>query len=533
MKDGSAKRDLRNFYITIAVLLPLFVVAYWVPIKAIVRVWATDGDYSYGFLVPLISAYLFWDMRHKLNEITFKNNWGIFPLLLILVLASVYAILGSSGNVSRPLVPILLILFLVFCLGIAFVREFLVPLGFLIFMVPLPAYLDRTIGVFLKHISSQLGGQLLRLMGMSVFVSGNIIDLGVTKLQVVDACSGLRFVFPLVALGVVYAYFFERVRWKQIVCVVSTIPIAILTNIIRISITGILTYKYGLKMAEGFFHAFSGWAIFMVAFFFLFLEGRILRFFPPRSTPKLEKHSRIKDGKSETGRWIGRNKALWISGIILIIVWLLSFNTGALPPVKISGGIKSFPLKFGDWEGTEQALDPEIVAKSGAEESFSAMYSNDRKEVVSLYIGFRSSAFLENENFFHSPTVCLPAAGWKEKQISTHIVKGLPKFGDLKVTEMVIENMGATELVYFWFQTKDHATHRKDINRFHLALHAIRKDNTYDLFIRLITPIGQVRRNNGIDSRQLKRAQERLDRFARDMMGTLLVFLLERQAPGQ
>ncbi|HDM78449.1 MAG TPA: exosortase/archaeosortase family protein, partial [Deltaproteobacteria bacterium] len=156
MKDGSAKRDLRNFYITIAVLLPLFVVAYWVPIKAIVRVWATDGDYSYGFLVPLISAYLFWDMRHKLKEITFKNNWGIFPLLLILVLASVYAILGSSGNVSRPLVPILLILFLVFCLGIAFVREFLVPLGFLIFMVPLPAYLDRTIGVFLKHISSQL-----------------------------------------------------------------------------------------------------------------------------------------------------------------------------------------------------------------------------------------------------------------------------------------------------------------------------------------------------------------------------------------
>ncbi len=509
-----AKRIPRKVFLTAGILLPLFIFAYWIPLKATVKVWLTNGDYSYGFLIPVISAYMFWDMREKLKEVTFKNNWIVLPILLLFVALSVYAILGSSGNVSRPLVPILLILFAAFCLGTQFVKKFAIPLIFLVFMVPLPAYLDRTIGVFLKNISSHLGGQLLRLMGMSVYVSGNIIDLGITKLQVVDACSGLRFLYPLIALGVLYAYFFERVRWKQIVCVLSTIPIAIITNVIRIAITGILTYRYGPKMAEGFFHSFSGWAIFMVAFLLLFAEGRLLRLFPPKSNTVACKTA--KEGDSVHGQWIGGNKALVVSALILLAVAVLTLNTSALPPVKLKKGIGYFPLEIDSWKGKREQVDPEIIARSGAEEAFSGIYSRNGS-TVSVYIGYRSSAFLENENFFHSPTVCLPASGWKELKVAKHVVKHVPKFGNLEVTEMVVEYLGKENVVYFWFQTKDKATYNKNINRFHLAMHAVHKDNTYDLFLRVITPVEA--------GESIKDAEKRLDSFVPEMLKTLLTFI--------
>ena len=133
-------------------------------------------------------------------------------------------------------------------------------------MVPVPAVLERTIGVFLKSVSSKMGGALIGLAGVSVHVSGNIIDIGATQLQVVDACSGLRYLFPLIALGILYAYFFEKVLWKRVVCVLATIPLAILMNALRIGITGILAKYLGVATAQGFFHGFSGWLMFVAAF---------------------------------------------------------------------------------------------------------------------------------------------------------------------------------------------------------------------------------------------------------------------------
>ena len=132
-------------------------------------------------------------------------------------------------------------------------------------------------------------------------------------------------------------------------------------------------------------------------------------------------------------------------------------------------------------------------------------------------MGYRSTAFLENENFFHSPTVCLPGSGWKTKKKSTHTITNVPRFGTLTVTEMVVEFMGTTQPGYFWFQTEDKVTHDKNINRFHLALHAIRQDNTYDLFIRPITPIKPVE--------TIAEAETRMDSFVREAMAALLRFL--------
>lgn len=503
-------------------LILFFIFAYYLPLKGIVETWWKNEDYSYGFLIPVVSAYLFWDQRDRLRGINARTSWIVLPALLLFVALSIYGILGSSPYISWTSVPILVILFAAFAFGITLTWKSILPLGFLIFMIPLPAVVDRTLGVFLKHVSSVLGGEFLQALGISVHVSGNVIDLGVTQLQVVDACSGLRFLFPLFALGVLYAYFFERVWWKRVVSVLATIPIAIFTNALRIGITGLLTLRFGTKVAEGFFHGFSGWVIFMVAFGFLFLFGKLLALFPPqnpyRKTPSASPPS-VDSSLPRFGKSV--NPGFFVSVFLLIVVAALGLSTRKLPPIQIRGGIESFPLSFNGWSGRSEYVDPEIVAQSGADQSFAGLYTTGSGENVSLYFGYRATAFLEEENFFHTPSICMPTGGRTIVEETTRAISGVPGFPNLRVTKIIMEYMGTRDLVYFWFQTKTRATHDKDINRFHLALHALQRDNTYDFLIRTITPIGK--------DESVEQAEATLDRFVRDMMATLLTFMEQRQ----
>lgn len=518
--DAPCAIRLKYHYYWAGVLTLAFIAAYWIPLKGIVHTWTTNDDYSYGYLIPAISVYLFWDMRFKFKGLNPQPSWSALPLLVIFVLISIYGILGSSGNIARPAVPVLYILLVTFVFGYRTVKRFALPLGILIFIVPLPAFLDRTFGLFLKSVSSQLGGWLIRMSGLSVHVSGNVIELAVTQLQVVDACSGLRFVFPLVALGIVYAYFFEKIRWKQMVCVAATVPIAILTNGLRIGITGILTHHISPEMAKGFFHDFSGWAVFMTAFVFLFAMGRLLRLFPSRDTAQPGLAYPLPPERQTDARAKGQTTYASLVCLLLIaVVGAFSMTTVTLPPVNLANGISSFPRSFEGWNGTPRPIDPLIIDESGAEEAFYADYRDRQNKSVSLYIGYRSTPFLENINFFHSPTVCLPASGWKNRGTSTRVIPDVPPYGALTVTRMLIEQMGVRQLVYFWFQTKKWATHSKTINRFHLTLHAIRRDNTHDLFLRTITPIHP--------DESLDEAEMRMDNFVRGTLKTLDRFISE------
>lgn len=513
-----------------SVLFVLFIIAYWVPLRAIVMTWYNNEDYSYGFLIPLISAYFFWEQRKEINKTVLKSSWKVLPVLIFFVLLSLYGILGSSGNISMPAIPILIILFTGFCFGIDALKRLVLPLGFLVFMIPVPPVIERHLGIFLKAISSRMGGTIINIFNIPVHVTGNVIDLGVTQLQVVDACSGMRYLFALLALGVVYANFFERAMWKRVVVVLSTLPIAVITNGLRIGITGILTDKYGARVAEGFFHGFSGWTLFMAAFAFLFVIGRMLAFFPPKSS--LRKGGKDNPGNDGTTGKDNKtvvhdniNHAFYTAIGILVVVGLLSMSTKALPAVMIKDGLSKFPVEFAEWQGRSKLVDPEIIIASGAEESYSGNYKGSTGKAISLYIGYRSTAFLANENFFHSPTVCLPASGMQTVEETTRIIDNVPQFGRLKVSRLVMEHMGNRQLVYFWFQTKDKATHDKNVNRFHLALHAIKRDNTHDLFIRPITPV--------YPGEKVEDAEKRMDRFVREMMAALLQFLKERQYVGR
>ena len=502
-----------------AALSLFFLIAYWAPLRGLWHVWTTNEDYSYGPLIPLVSLYLIWDRRAELSRLHPAGCWRFFLPLCAMLALSLYGVLGSSGNIALPSLPVLTFLLTGFCFGPALARRLLLPLGFLIFMVPVPAVLERTLGLYLKSVSTQLGAQVVRACGIPVFVSGNLIDLGVIQLQVVDACNGLRYLFPLIALGVLYAARFERASWKRLVLVVATVPIAVLINGLRIGVTGVLANSFGKEAAEGFFHDFTGWALFLVAFASLALTGRLLTLFAPRAGKGGGSLPAAPPEPAPPAAGSGRG-SLAAALLLLAAVAGLTWSTGSLPPLRLKGGMAAFPVQLGQWRGTAIGVDPASVGLSGAEDAFGASYLPPGGEAVSLYLGYRGSAFLENENFFHSPTVCLPGNGLKVVDTRARSIAADPVWGVLKVTEMVVEAEGSRMIVYFWFHTKSRESGDKDLNRFHLTLHALSRDNTYDMFLRPITYLAP--------GESVRSGEERLDRFARQLSVSTRDFVREQ-----
>ena len=505
-----------------SVLGAVFLLAYFGVLKGLFDTWYNNEDYSYGFLIPLVAAYLIWEKKGQLKSIRVSSNWMGAPFFFFFLLVSIYGMLGSSPSAVRPAIPFMLLAIVLFCFGKSALKAVWFPLFFLVFMIPLPTVVQTGIGVPLKLLSTKLGAVLLHLFGVSVFVQGNVIDLGVTQLQVVDACSGLRYILPLLALGVLFAYFFEKTKWKQVALVIFTIPVSVITNGIRIGATGILAQKYGSGMAEGFFHDFSGWVVFMFAFALLFGFMFLLKLFA-KPAPEAPENRISEEGLESVRTRTFSLIPIVICSCFLVAVAVAGYSVGALPKIALKGGFSNFPMTIGQSVGEREPIDPEIIALSGAEEAFSAVFRSVRSTDISLYIGYRGSPFGENNNFFHSPNICLPSSGWTTLNMVKHTVQGVPRFGSIVVTEMVIEQLGRKQLVYYWFQTKNRSSHDVNINRFHLALHALKRDNTYDIFIRPITPL--------LSNETVGDAEKRMDEFARETLKVLLQFL-DRQDVG-
>ena len=515
---------LRKEFLLLSILVASFIICYGKTISGLFNIWISNDDYSYALAIPFVSGFIIWQRREAIANAPVTVSWiGGFILVLFMII-SLYGILGSSPSAVRPAIPLTILTLTLFCFGKTMFRVLVFPLSLLVFMIPLPTVLQTGIAVPLQNISTDIGEIILRLFGVSVFVEGNVIDLGVIQLQVVEACSGLRYILPLLALGVVFVYFFEHVRWKQIVLILSTIPTAILSNALRIAITGYLAQNYNLQLAEGFFHGFSGWLIFVFALFMMFIFYFALRFFFPdhSRSDRLEPNLKRPNPQASPAHHI---IAVVIASAFLLVIGALSHATAALPQIRIQNGFTQFPLKIDGWQGRVETIDAKIIELSGAEDAFNGIYRSQTGDIVSLYIGYRGSPFVESENFFHSPSVCLPSLGWITRSISNHEISDVPEFGQIVVRKMLIEKMGYRQLVYYWFQTKNRVSSNVNLNRYHLMNHALRKDNTYDLFIRPMTLLkpGETEKD----------ATERLDRFVRKVTGILIDFLASNQVVDQ
>jgi len=233
----------------------LIVAVYWSSLTYMVGLWENE-DFNYCYFVPVIVGYLIWEQRASYVAMKQSVDYrGLLPVLLGLVLFWLGE-LGGEYTIQFMSLWLLVVGLLWIEQGGARLKKILVPLVFGIAMFPLPSMLASSLTLKLKLISSWLGVTMLHWYGMSAYREGNLIDLGFTRLQVVDACSGLRFFFPLLLLGMLLAYYFRDRLWKRAVLALSAIPISILTNGLRIALVGVMYPFFGPKVAEGFFTIF-------------------------------------------------------------------------------------------------------------------------------------------------------------------------------------------------------------------------------------------------------------------------------------
>lgn len=262
--------------VSVVVISGLVVGLYHEVFARLVAQWYEDPDYSHGFLVPLVSAYLVWERRGILARVgVTPSAWGIGVLavgLLMLLLGS----LGAELYLQRSSFLIVISGLVLLLLGHAFLRTVAFPIAFLFFMIPLPTIVMNELAFPLQLFAAKTAAFCLFNFGIPMLREGNLIVLSGTTLEVAEACSGLRSLQALLALGVFYAYFSQPVMWKRWVLVILSIPIAIIANAFRVTGTGVLAHNWGPEAAEGFYHTFSGWLIFVLAFVLLLLCDAIL-----------------------------------------------------------------------------------------------------------------------------------------------------------------------------------------------------------------------------------------------------------------
>lgn len=258
-------------------LVILLAVIYSKIFEGMLYDWNNDPNYSHGFLVPLISVYFVFERRQELNHSFISpSNWGL-PIILFSLLLLIVGTAGTEYFTQRSSFVFLVAGIVIFLLGRRVFQILALPIGFLLFMVPLPYILYDALAFPLKLLVAKVSVASLKAMSIIVLREGNIIMFPDLTLEVADACSGLRSLVSLLALAVAFAFMTQKTAGKRLILIVMALPIAIVTNMFRVIMTGVLARYYGASAAEGFFHEFAGLAVFGLAMLLLILFGALLR----------------------------------------------------------------------------------------------------------------------------------------------------------------------------------------------------------------------------------------------------------------
>jgi exosortase len=233
--------------------------------SSLVRQWASDDDYSHGFFVLPLALYFCWERRHLLQRSPIRPSVFGLALLTLSLFVFLAGVLGAELFLTRVSLLGVLGGAVLFIWGRDHFRTVLFPLAFLLLMIPLPAIIFNQLAFPLQLLASRLGETVIAAAGIPVLREGNVLHLASTNLEVAEACSGIRSLVSLLMLGLVLGYFTEERKTGRVILALSTVPIAIVANAARVAGTGLASHWFGPAAAEGFFHGFSGWLVFLVA----------------------------------------------------------------------------------------------------------------------------------------------------------------------------------------------------------------------------------------------------------------------------
>lgn len=259
--------------------LALGILVGWIYYSILLRLvhqWWQDPNFSHGFFVPAFSLFVLWRNRSKLAALPHRPSWWGLPIIALALGILVLGDLGAELFVSRFSLLLVLAGLIVLFLGWNYFRAVLFPWAFLILMIPLPAIVFNQITFPLQILASKIAAKALPVCGVPVLREGNVINLPAMALEVAEACSGIRSLVSLLTLAVIYGYLMETRVWVRVALAVASLPIVVAANSLRIVGTGLLVQYWNPDKAEGFFHLFSGWLIFVASLTMLYLVHKLL-----------------------------------------------------------------------------------------------------------------------------------------------------------------------------------------------------------------------------------------------------------------
>ncbi len=494
------------------------VALFWIGFEALGVAWATP-EYSHGPLIPILSLYLFLRQLRAADPVTapVTDRW---PGFLVVLAALVVAMIGNLARIP-DIVTYAMILWTFGVLLIAFGwrhgRQFWPPIVHLVFMLPLPAFVYWQLSIQLQFLSSEIGVWFIQLMGISVYLDGNIIDLGIYKLHVAEACSGLRYLFPVMSFSYIFAVLYQGPTWHKAVLLLSAAPITILMNSFRIGVIGVMVDSFGIEHAEGFLHVFEGWVIFIACIVLLFTLAWLLK------TLARDKRS-LADALDLDTTGLGAVAARILKIRPSAALAAAALTTAALAaawhltPERAAADIQRtplllFPEQLGDWRaGPAKRLEPEIEQILAADDYLSIAFDkSDGGPPVDMFVAWYRKQ--TEGSGIHSPEVCIPAGGWeiaKIKQIEMVVETTDGQSVPVRLNRAVIQKGLSEQLVYFWYDQRGRKMASDYLAKAVTVLDAVTVGRTDGALLRLITPITR------------GEAEEDADRRLRDFMAKSL-----------
>jgi exosortase D (VPLPA-CTERM-specific) len=516
---GAVKNALWLRVLPLLAVLGALMYAFREGLLLMVSWWERMPEYNHGYLIPVVAAYLLLLCAEKYRQVKPVRAWSglfvaVFGLLLLVLgeLSAVYTIIQYGFLIA-------LTGLIVTAIGWRATLIIWTPLVYLFFMIPLPDFLYKNLSAELQLLSSEFGVAFLRLVGVSVYLEGNVIDLGVFQLQVAEACSGLRYLFPLMSFGFLCACLFKGKVWQKVFIFLSTIPITILMNSFRIAVIGILVDNYGISMARGFLHDFEGWFIFMACVGLLMMEMTIFALF---SKKKLAEIFDVQlPPLSDFAAFLPSARPSPVWAVIVVVVLGTSLATMGFQEreefIPETESFSTFPLRVNEWRGEEQAIEQVYLDQLQLDDYLMARYARpDDSANIEIYVAYYESQ--RKGASVHSPRACLPGGGWEIVDFDQYAVPDTGPDGDgLNVNRAVIAMGEDRQLVYYWFQQRDRILTNEYLVKWFIFWDALTMNRTDGALIRLVTQVP--------GSMDLAEADARMQEFIRDFDPTLAYFL--------
>lgn len=509
------------FVLLVAASLPI----WWLGFGSLIAAWST-AEYSHGPLIPLISLYLFLRELRQAAPVDPAAPVDRRPGIAVILLGLTVGIFGNLVRIP-DIVTYGLILWVggvvLTCMGWDRGRRHQLPVLHLIFMLPLPQFVYWQLTIFLQLVSSELGVWFVRLAGVPVFLEGNIIDLGVYKLQVAEACSGLRYLFPILSFSYLFGILYRGPFWHKALLFLMAAPLTVLMNAFRIGMIGVLVNSYGIGHAEGFLHFFEGWVIFGACVAILFATAVLLQRLTRDPKPLADTIDLDTTGFAAQARRlpaIAPARGIMVAAAMTLAVTVAFVATPPRTPVVVDRDpFVLFPRDLGGWSGVVEPLEPDIARVLGATDYINATYLAPGE---AAHVNF-FSAWYEKQtegSGIHSPEVCLPVGGWEVFSIvPTPITISGTVYGTFNVNRAVIQKGLSRQLVYYWFEQRGKRMTNDYLAKASVVWDSLTIGRTDGALLRVVTPIG----TNETEAE----AEARMQRFMVEALARLPRFIPE------